>query len=176
MSGPELWVDPAVHGQECERFDTFVVAGPAEVDCAVWTGAIGKDGYGRFFIYRAGVGLCVRPHRWALSRSLGRPLAAEEFGLHECDNPLCVKVSAPGSQRLHVVLGDQRDNMVRMGRMGRGGGRRAIASNIPIRITGPARPQHRHFVSRYPPVSFTETDAIPMPKIGRPQNICLPER
>lgn len=129
MSGSELWVDAEFHALECERFDAFVIAGPTEADCAVWTGAIGKDGYGRFFVYRGGVGVCVRPHRWALARSLGRPLAADEFGLHECDNPLCVKVSPPGAHRLHVVTGDQRDNMVRMGRMGRGGGRRAIASN-----------------------------------------------
>lgn len=129
MRSFDLTVDPIVHGQECARFDAFVVAGPAESDCAVWTGAIGKDGYGRFYIYRDGRGVCVRPHRWALARSLGRPLSGDEFGLHECDNPLCVKISPPGAYRLHVVEGTQRDNMLRMGRMGRGGGRRVIGSN-----------------------------------------------
>lgn len=129
MDALPLCVDRVVHAQECARFDAFVVAGPSDADCAVWVGAIGKDGYGRFFIYRGGRGMCVRPHRWALARALCRPLAAGEFGLHQCDNPLCVKISAPGAAFVHVVVGDQRDNMIRMGRTGRGGGRRLIASN-----------------------------------------------
>jgi hypothetical protein len=44
-----LWVDPAVHAEECRRFDSFVVRGPAVDDCDFFIGAIGTDGYGRFF-------------------------------------------------------------------------------------------------------------------------------
>jgi hypothetical protein len=53
----------------------------------------------------------------------------DELGLHECDNPLCVKVCAPEEQCQHVVVGTQGHNMRRMARMRRGGGRRAIRSD-----------------------------------------------
>jgi hypothetical protein len=75
----------------------------------------------------------VRAHRYALAMSLGgRELAPWVMGLHECDNPLCVKVVEPATARLgtalHVVSGTQAQNMQRMGWRGRGGGRRAIPS------------------------------------------------
>jgi hypothetical protein len=49
---------------------------------------------------------------------------------HPEENPLCVKVvdpaSAPVCARLHVVAGSQSQNMARMGRLGRGGGRALV--------------------------------------------------
>ena len=42
-----LWVDAVQHRGECARFERFVVTGPDPNDCAIWTGAIGADGYGR---------------------------------------------------------------------------------------------------------------------------------
>jgi hypothetical protein len=42
-----LWVDPAVHAEECRRFDSYVVRGPGPNDCDFFVGAIGTDGYGR---------------------------------------------------------------------------------------------------------------------------------
>lgn len=74
--------------------------------------------------------MCVRAHRYALAKVTGAPLRSDELGLHGCDNPLCVRVvdpaaAAPGTQ-LHVVTGTQAQNMQRMGRRGRGGGRAAI--------------------------------------------------
>ena len=71
----------------------------------------------------------VRAHRYAPAVALGgRELPASEMGLHECDNPLCVRVldpagAGPGAA-LHVVTGTQAQNMQRMGRRGRGGGPR----------------------------------------------------
>jgi hypothetical protein len=47
---------------------------------------IGTDGYGRFFIYRGGSVLSVRPHRYALARTLATPLGADEFG---CTSATC---------------------------------------------------------------------------------------
>jgi hypothetical protein len=82
-----------------------------------------------FFIYRGGTGICVRPNRYALARSLGVPLEPDELALHECDHPLCVKVCAADAPRQHVVAGDQIENMRRMARMRRGGGRSAISSD-----------------------------------------------
>ena len=67
------------------------------------------------------MGLCVRPHRYALAMTAGS-LAAGVLGLHECDNPVCVKVAADGEVE-HVVVGSQGDNMDRMVKMRRGGGR-----------------------------------------------------
>jgi len=45
------------------------------------------------FITRAGMGLCVRPNRYALALATGSALGADVFALHECDDPVCVKVS-----------------------------------------------------------------------------------
>jgi hypothetical protein len=82
-----------------------------------------------FFIYRGGTGICVRPNRYALARWLGVPLEPGQLALHECDHPSCVKVCAADAPRQHVVAGDQIENMRRMARMRRGGGRSAIPSD-----------------------------------------------
>lgn len=120
-SAGRLVVDPRLHAGEIARFSSHVVCGPAASDCNIWTGAIGADGYGRFYLTRQGMGLCVRPHRYALAMT-GGALAAGVLGLHECDNPVCVKIAADGEVE-HVVAGSQGDNMDRMVKMRRGGGR-----------------------------------------------------
>jgi hypothetical protein len=121
-----LWVDRRVHGGEVARFESYVVAGPDGESCSLWRGAIGTDSYGRFYITRDGVGRCVRPNRYALALASGLALTPDVFALHECDVPLCVKVAVAGARCQHVVAGTQRDNMVRMARAGRGGGRPLI--------------------------------------------------
>ena len=78
------------------------------------------------FITRAGMGFCVRPNRYALALATGSALGADVFALHVCDNPVCVKVSGPGALCEHVVAGTQFDNMRRMARARRGGGRPTI--------------------------------------------------
>ena len=120
-SAGRLVVDPRIHAGEIARFTSHVVCGPTASDCSIWISAIGADGYGRFYLTRGGMGLCVRPHRYALALRCGL-LAAGVLGLHECDNPVCVKVAADGDVE-HVVAGSQGDNMERMARMRRGGGR-----------------------------------------------------
>jgi hypothetical protein len=72
------------------------------------------------------MGLCVRPNRYALALATGSALGADVFALHECDNPVCIKVSGPGALCKHVVAGTQLDNMRRMARARRGGGRPTI--------------------------------------------------
>ena len=124
-SAGRLTVDPVVHAAEIARFHGHVVCGPTASDCDIWTGAIGADGYGRYYLTRDGVGFCVRPHRYALAIR-GGSVAAGVLGLHECDNPVCVKVADATAPRRHVVSGSQGDNMERMARMGRGGGRHAV--------------------------------------------------
>lgn len=102
---------------------------PPADDCDFFTGSIGKDGNERFFIYRGDAGICVRPHRYALARWHAVPLGVDELGLHECDMPLWVKVCDRGAVRQHVVVGSQGDNMRRVARIRRGGGRRAMPSD-----------------------------------------------
>lgn len=96
--------------------------GPGDGDCSIWTGSIGADGYGNFYLTRSGVGFCVRANRYALALAIGT-VGASMFALHECDLPVCVKVSPPDARQQHVVAGTQSENMARMARMGRGGGR-----------------------------------------------------
>ena len=80
----------------------------------------------RNFITRAGMGLCLRPNRYALASATGSALGSDVFALHECDDPVCFKVSGPGAPGEHVVAGTQFDNMRRMARARRGGGRPTI--------------------------------------------------
>jgi hypothetical protein len=90
-----------------------VVKGPGPDDCDFFTGAIGTHGCGRFYVSRAGSGICVRPHRYALARWLTVPLGPADVGLPEFDMPLCVKVCGADAPRRYVVIGDQGHNIGR---------------------------------------------------------------
>lgn len=93
---------------------TFV-CGPTASDCDIRTGAIGADGYA-FYLTPDGVGSCVRPHRYALAIA-GGSVAAAVLGLHECDNPVCVKVADATEAHRYVVSGSRGDNTKRIARM-----------------------------------------------------------
>lgn len=124
-----LRVDPVAHAGEIARFLGKVVVGPRIEDCAIYVGAL-SEGYGVFALRRGGVVRVVRAARYALALSLnGEPLSAQVRALHQCDNTVCVRVvpaEEAGGRRLHVVPGDQRENLKRMAQMRRGGGRPAI--------------------------------------------------
>ncbi|WP_278314995.1 hypothetical protein [Lolliginicoccus levis] len=117
-----LVIDPREHAAEIARFWAHVVRGPGEDDCWLWTGAISDDGYGRYWLKRAGRQRVVRPHRYALSLALGRPLAADEVAMHGCDSPICVRAGVHAAAGGHVVLGTQADNLRDMAIKRRGGG------------------------------------------------------
>jgi len=106
-SAGRLVVDPRLHAGEIARFTSHVVCGPAASDCNIWTGAIGADGYGRYYLIRQGMGLCVRPHRYALAMACGA-LAAGVLGLHECDNMDRMVKMRRGGGRYVVRRGDRR--------------------------------------------------------------------
>ena len=113
-----------MHAAELARFESLVVRGPQADDCAIWKGAIGGDGYRRFWVHRGGgARIMVRANRYALAAAQdGEPLEPSVRALHGCDNPVCVRVSRAGEMGLlHVLGGTQRDNMEMMGRAGRGG-------------------------------------------------------
>jgi hypothetical protein len=122
-----------LHSAELVRFESEVVRGPGSDDCAIWVGAIGGDGYGRFWVRRGcSERIMVRANRYALAAAQdGVALEPSVRALRGCDNPICVRVSLPGETGLlHVIGGTQRDNMEIMGRAGRGGGRPAVRRGI----------------------------------------------
>ena len=116
-----LRLHPAVDAAEIDRFWSYVVPGPLAGDCDIWVGAIGSDGYGRFRVLRGGGVFSIRPNRYALALANGGVLEAGVLALHECDNPICIRVGDG-----HVTAGTQSENMARMVRMGRGGAQRSL--------------------------------------------------
>lgn len=111
----------ALGADEVARFWRHIVKGPGERDCWIWVGAIGDDGYGRFWTTRDGRDRVLRPHRIAFSLATAIPL--EDLPVVEhlvCDNPICVH--AAGDRFDHLAGGTQADNLARMGQRGRGGG------------------------------------------------------
>ena len=102
-----------------ERFFSHVVKGPQPYHCWLWCGAVGDDGYGRFWVKDLVTGKqrVFRAHRFALQLVMSRELEAHEYVLHRCDNPLCVK--ATGDDSAHLRLGDHSVNMVERSERGR---------------------------------------------------------
>jgi hypothetical protein len=80
------------------RFWLKVKKGPS---CWEWQAARDRNGYGRFGAELA--------HRVAWELTVGRP---NQYVLHECDNPICVRPS-------HLFAGSQQDNLADMRRKGR---------------------------------------------------------
>lgn len=101
-----------------ERFNSFIVKGEASHHCWIWCGAIGDDGYGRFWVKSEdGKQRVYRAHRYAMTLLHGREIDVEEYVLHRCDNPLCVKVTDDDST--HLRLGDHSMNMMERSERGR---------------------------------------------------------
>ena len=101
-----------------ERFFSHVVKGEQPHHCWLWVGAIGDDGYGRFWVKSDdGSQRVYRAHRYAMTEHLSREIAPEEYVLHRCDNPLCVKVTGDGSS--HLWLGTHALNMAERSERGR---------------------------------------------------------
>lgn len=123
---PALVVDPARHAREIARFLRPIrrrpntdPTDPTAMTCAIWTGAIGDDGYGRFSITRDGREYTVKPHRYAAALTLGVPVTAGQVIEHVvCDNPICVHVD-PDPLIGHIWPSTQRDNLRRMQAKGR---------------------------------------------------------
>ena len=82
-------------------------------------GAVGSDGYGKFFIRNAEDGArIVSPHLVAAAMTFG-PVPIGATLMHDCDVRICVATS-PG----HVRVSTQRENMRQAARRGRAAGPR----------------------------------------------------
>lgn len=96
---------------ELERFWSYVVKGPRQDDCWVWTGAVGDDGYGRFWTKDGDDQKVVRPQRYAHQLATGIELPGSVLLLHSCDVPICVHAVADQAES-HVMEGSHRSNML----------------------------------------------------------------
>lgn len=99
--------------EETRRFWEKVVKGESPGACWVWVGAIGADGYGRFWVKdpntEAGEKMW-RAHRYAAALTFGSAeVDAAEMVTHLCDNPLCVRSEIGAGS--HLFLGDHAANM-----------------------------------------------------------------
>lgn len=121
-----LVVDPTTHAREIARFLRRIVqrldtdpADPDAMTCAIWCGAIGDDGYGRFSITRDRREYTVKPHRYAAALTLSVPIAAGQVIEHVmCDNPICTHAH-PDPLVGHIWPSTQADNLRRMYAKGR---------------------------------------------------------
>ncbi|MFJ8896594.1 hypothetical protein ACIRCZ_18575 [Leifsonia sp. NPDC102414] len=95
---------------ELDRFFSHVIKGPLPEDCWFWVGAIGDDGYGRFWISRDGRQRAVRPHRYLYEHVTDREITPGDVLMHDCDVPICVHVDAEPA-RSHLALGTRASNM-----------------------------------------------------------------
>lgn len=95
---------------EVDRLLSHVIKGPGVNDCWFWVGAIGDDGYGRFWIRRDGNQRAVRPQRFLFEHIHQVALRREDVLMHLCDVPLCVHVDADPLHS-HLALGTHASNM-----------------------------------------------------------------
>lgn len=101
-----------------ERFNSRIIKSDQLEGCWIWTGAIGNDGYGRFWLKDPvnNVQKVVRAHRFAYEMRNGH-IEEHQHILHRCDNPLCVK--ATDDSTTHLILGDHSENMLDRSAKGR---------------------------------------------------------
>ncbi|QRZ61372.1 HNH endonuclease [Rothia sp. ZJ932] len=101
-----------------QRFFSYVVKGPELTSCWLWVGAIGDDGYGRFWVKEPGDKQRVyRAHRWALEHAQPVERPQQFHALHRCDNPLCVR--ATSGEDSHLYWGTKSQNMMDRSARGR---------------------------------------------------------
>jgi len=162
--------------------------------CALWMGAVGSDGYGRFWVstpattpnvdpaVRVRGGRVITPHA-AVSALVFGPLPLGSTHLHDCDVRLCVNTH-PG----HLRRGTQRENVrqaVARGQLrgpkpgmvdvrGPAGASRAIQDAIRAAITaGPTSPAVlAHILAEVIAEGFPMVDVLPL--FDEPAHVAVP--
>ncbi len=87
---------------EVDRWAALIVP---TASCSIWTGAVGRDGYGKFALQRASRQRTVTPHQVAVVAG-GVEIPAGATLMHDCDVRVCVRVG-PG----RVVVATPRANL-----------------------------------------------------------------
>lgn len=88
---------------EIARFWEKVIKGPGPSACWIWTGAIGDDGYGRFWTQTPGGNQrMLRAHRAAAEIIYGVEAITDQLVTHLCDNPLCVRAEKGTTGHLFI--------------------------------------------------------------------------
>ena len=106
------------HHEE-KRFWEKVIKGSGPSACWIWTGAIGDDGYGRFWTQAEdGTQRMLRAHRAAAEIIYGLEEITGRLVTHLCDNPLCVRAELDGAG--HLFIGTHAENMTEREHRGRG--------------------------------------------------------
>ena len=101
------------------RFWKKVIKGPAASSCWLWVGAIGDDGYGRYWTQtETGTQRMLRAHRAAAEIIHGHTAITGKLVTHLCDNPLCVRAELGTTD--HLFIGTHAENMTERERRGRG--------------------------------------------------------
>lgn len=122
-------------------------------DCWQWTGRVGKNGYGLFWLD----GTNVSAHRasWALH---GRRPIGDLHVLHACDNRACVNPS-------HLFLGTPQDNMADMVAKGRAAG---------LRRRGEANPGAKLSVAKVAWIRAASNLGVPQRRIAKSVGVSQP--
>lgn len=162
--------------------------------CTLWMGAVGSDGYGKFWVstpattptvepaVRVRGGRVITPHA-AVSALVFGPLPLGSTHLHDCDVRLCVNTH-PG----HLRRGTQRENVrqaVARGQLrgpkpgmvdvrGPAGASRAIQDAIRAAITaGPTSPAMlAHILAEVIAQGFPMVDVLPL--FDEPAHVAVP--
>ena len=102
--------------QDLTRWRSYVVE---TAGCAIWVGAVGSDGYGRFKIHNNIDGdRMVTPHQIAARLAFG-PIPVGATILHDCDVRICCATTSG-----HIRIATQRENVQQAVARGRSAGPR----------------------------------------------------
>lgn len=112
----------------------------------IFLGAIGTDGYGRFWYANYdGQQRVVAAHifAWKCAQTPGTTIDSATRRMHECTTTLCVRIGGG-----HVITGTQRENIRYADALGRRLGRRPVSTETPAESARRIQNQYRSSATR----------------------------